>query len=216
MKDFTKIVVIAGCMIFCLMLGTHFAYAQGKSNIIQLSGLVLGEDSTSALSGANIYVPAAGRGTSTNLYGYFSLPVLAGDSVVISSIGYKKQHFIVPEDRKESLTIVVELQTDTTFLPAVEVFPFPTAEMFKEAVLALQLPDQQQYDYMNQNLNADLLARMMEAMPMDGSMNHRWFMDQQFNRVQYGAGPRPNPLLNPFAWGEFIRSIKRGDFKRNR
>ncbi|MFW5726584.1 MAG: carboxypeptidase-like regulatory domain-containing protein [bacterium] len=198
------------------MLGTHFAYAQGKSNIIQLSGLVLGEDSTSALSGANIYVPAAGRGTSTNLYGYFSLPVLAGDSVVISSIGYKKQHFIVPEDRKESLTIVVELQTDTTFLPAVEVFPFPTAEMFKEAVLALQLPDQQQYDYMNQNLNADLLARMMEAMPMDGSMNHRWFMDQQFNRVQYGAGPRPNPLLNPFAWGEFIRSIKRGDFKRNR
>lgn len=216
MKDFTKIIAIAGCLIFCLMLGTQLAHAQGKSSIIQLSGLVLGEDSTAALSGANIYVPAAGRGTSTNLYGYFSLPVLAGDSVVISSIGYKKQYFIVPQDRKESLTIVVELQTDTTFLPAVEVFPFPTADMFKEAVLALQLPDQQQYDYMNQNLNADLLARMMEAMPMDGSMNHRWFMDQQFNRIQYGSGPRPNPLLNPFAWGELIRSIKRGDFKRNR
>jgi hypothetical protein len=214
LKDLIKILAIA--FFFGLLLNVESAQAQGRSNIIQLSGLVLGEDSTAALSGANIYVPSAGRGTSTNIYGYFSLPVLAGDSVVISSIGYKRQYFSVPEDQKESMTIVVELQTDTTFLPAVEVFPFPTAEMFKEAVLALQLPDQQQYDNMGENLNADLLARMMEAMPMDGSMNHRWFMDQQFNRIQYSAGPRPNPLLNPFAWGEFIRSIKRGDFKRKR
>ncbi|MEK6481433.1 carboxypeptidase-like regulatory domain-containing protein [Catalinimonas sp. 4WD22] len=188
--------------------------AQGESSVIQLSGLILGEDSTAALAGANIYVPAAGRGTSTNQYGYFSMPVLAGDSVIISSIGYKKQYYLVPKDQRESLTIVVELQTDTTYLPGVVVFPFPTEEIFKEAVLALELPDQDQYDNMNENLNADLLARMFEAMPMDGSMNHRYFMNQQFDRLQYGSGPRPNPLLNPFAWAEFIKSLKRGDFKK--
>lgn len=203
---------------FCALLVTFNVgevRAQGESSIIQLSGLVLGEDSTSALAGANIYVPTAGRGTSTNMYGYFSLPVLAGDSVVISSIGYKKQYYLVPEKQRESMTIVVELQTDTTYLPGVTVFPFPTEEIFKEAVLALQLPDQEQYDNMYENLNRDLLARMFESMPMDGSMNHRWFMDQRFNQMQYGAGPRPIPLLNPFAWAEFIKSLKRGDFKKD-
>lgn len=214
MKYIGKILGVAVFMSILWTLTVSTVQAQGKSSVIQLSGLILGEDSTAALAGANIYVPAAGRGTSTNQYGYFSLPVLAGDSVIISSIGYKKQYYLVPKDQRESLTIVVELQTDTTYLPGVVVFPFPTEEIFKEAVLALELPDQDQYDNMNENLNADLLARMFEAMPMDGSMNHRYFMNQQFDRLQYGSGPRPNPLLNPFAWAEFIKSLKRGDFKK--
>ena len=50
------------------------SFAQGRPQAVQLSGLVLGEDSTSALPGVNVYVPAAGRGTSTNQYGYFSMP----------------------------------------------------------------------------------------------------------------------------------------------
>nr|WKN38379.1 carboxypeptidase-like regulatory domain-containing protein [Tunicatimonas sp. TK19036] len=189
-------------------------HAQGRSQVIQLSGLVLGEDSTTALPGVNVYVPVAGRGTSTNQYGYFSMPVLPGDSVVFSTVGHKRQYYLVPENRVESMTVIVELQTDTTYLPAITVFPYPSEEIFKEALLALNLPDENQYANMRDNLADDLLARMFEAMPMDGSMNHRYFMDQQFNQVQYRAGPRPNPLLNPFAWGEFIKSIKRGDFKK--
>ena len=192
------------------------AHAQGKVEVVQLSGLVLGEDSTSALPGVNVYVPTAGRGTSTNQYGYFSMPVLPGDSVLFSTVGYKRQYYVVPKRQYESLTIIVELPTDTTYLPAITVFPFPSEEVFKEAVLALNLPDNDQYANMRGNLEQDLLARMFEAMPMDGSMNHRYFMNQQFDRLQYSAGPRPNPLLNPFAWGEFIKSIKRGDFKKKK
>lgn len=190
--------------------------AQGRSQVIQLSGLVLGEDSTYALPGVNVYVPTAGRGTSTNRYGYFSMPVLPGDSVVFSTVGFKRQYFLVPENRVESMTVIVELLTDTTYLPAITVFPYPSEEVFKEALLALNLPDEDQYANMRGNLADDLLARMVQSMPMDGSMNHRYFMEQQFNQTQYRAGPRPNPLLNPFAWGEFIKSIKRGDFKRKR
>ena len=190
--------------------------AQGKIEVVQLSGLVLREDSTSALPGVNVYVPTAGRGTSTNQYGYFSMPVLPGDSVLFSTVGYKRQYYVVPKEHHDDLTIIVELPTDTTYLPAITVFPFPSEKVFKDAVLALNLPDNDQYANMRGNLEEDLLARMFEVMPMDGSMNHRYFMNQQFDRLQYGAGPRPNPLLNPFAWGEFIKSIKRGDFKRKK
>ncbi|MEQ9443868.1 MAG: carboxypeptidase-like regulatory domain-containing protein [Cyclobacteriaceae bacterium] len=202
--------------ILLIMVVTDTVQAQGSSQVIQLSGLVLGEDSTAALPGVNVYVPVAGRGTSTNQYGYFSMPVLPGDSVVFSTIGHKRQYYLVPDNRVASMTIIVELQTDTTYLPAITVFPYPSEEIFKEALLALNLPDENQYANMRDNLSEDLLARMFEAMPMDGSMNHRYFMNQQFDRVQYGAGPRPNPLLNPFAWSEFIKSIKRGDFKKKK
>jgi len=132
LNNLIKILTVAACSVFLLVFNAAETKAQGESSVIQLSGLVLGEDSTSALAGANIYVPTAGRGTSTNMYGYFSLPVLAGDSVVISSIGYKKQYYLVPEKQRESMTIVVELQTDTTYLPGVTVFPFPTEEIFKD------------------------------------------------------------------------------------
>lgn len=210
-----KYLVVLTGILFAVVI-SYQTQAQGNSQVIQLSGLVLGEDSTYALAGVNVYVPVAGRGTSTNRYGYFSLPVLPGDSVLFSTVGHKRQYFLVPEDRVESMTVIVELQTDTTYLPAITVFPYPSEEIFKEALLALNLPDENQYANMRGNLADDLLARMFDAMPMDGSMNHRYFMDQQFNQVQYRAGPRPNPLLNPFAWGEFIKSIKRGDFKRKK
>ncbi|MEM9674365.1 MAG: carboxypeptidase-like regulatory domain-containing protein [Bacteroidota bacterium] len=210
-----KYLVVLTVILFALV-ANHQTQAQGRSQVIQLSGLVLGEDSTYALPGVNVYVPAAGRGTSTNRYGYFSMPVLPGDSVVFSTVGFKRQYYLVPENRVQSLTIIVELLTDTTYLPAITVFPYPSEEVFKEALLALNLPDEDQYAYMRNNLADDVLARMFQAMPMDGSMNHRYFMDQQFNYIQNRAGPRPNPLLNPFAWGEFLKSVKRGDFKKKK
>jgi hypothetical protein len=209
-----RILLVATLWVVLGLVNYQTAHAQGERQILQLSGLILGEDSTSGLGGTHIFVPEAGRGSTSNPYGYFSLPVLAGDSIVFSSVGYKRQHYLVPRNATANLTIVVEMQADTTYLEPIAIFPFPTEELFKEAILALQLPDEGQYDNMRQNLGAELLARMFTNMPMDGSMNHRYYMQQQFDRMQYSAGPRPNPLLNPFAWAEFIKSWKRGDFKK--
>lgn len=190
--------------------------AKAQRRVLQFSGVVVGEDSTSGVPGVNIYVPKAGRGTTTNRYGYFSMPALVGDSIVISAVGYKKQHYIVPGDQGESITVVVELLMDTTYLPTLEIFPYPTEEMFKEAILALRLPDR--IDENSKNLGEDVLAKMFREMPMDGSMNHSYYMKQRFNRIstQYmSKDPRyNNPLFNPLNWAKFIKSIKRGDFRR--
>ena len=40
-------------------------YSQGQNKIIQLSGVVVGKDSISGVGGVHIYVPAAGRGTTS-------------------------------------------------------------------------------------------------------------------------------------------------------
>lgn len=200
-----------------VLLGGLFAstpgHAQGnKRRIIQLSGIILGEDSVSGLPGVHVYVPKAGRGTSSNFTGFFSMPVLAGDSVVISSVGYVRQFYLVPTNMNEDfLTIVVEMTTDNTFLTAVTILPFPTEEVFKQAVLALNLPADDLID--KRNLNAELMALMMRTTPMDGNLNYRYYMEQYNSSITDRSIGRTNPYLNPFAWAQFFRDLKKNKKK---
>jgi len=50
---------------------------------------------------------------------------------------------------------------------------------------------------------------MARITPMDGNLNHKYFMQQQAVYWNDAYGPRYNPLLNPFAWAEFFKSIKK-------
>ena len=208
--------ILSGIIVSLLMLVAGPAlFAQSKPPVVQFSGVVLSsDDSSSVLPGVHIYVPKAGRGTTTNVLGYFSMPVLVGDSVVVSAVGFEKQHFIIPNDQGDQITVIIEMSQDTTYLPEIAVFPYPTEEMFKEAILALEMPNQEDIDYMKKNLHPDVLAYMMETTPMDGSENFKVYQQQQFLQQHYGNSMRMNPFLNPLNWASFIQSIKRGDFKK--
>lgn len=186
---------------------TFSGQAQSKRRIIQLSGIVLGEDSVSGLPGAHVYVPLAGRGTSTQPNGFFSMAVMEGDSVVISSVGYVRRHYIVPRGASDFTTIIIEMVTDNTFLKEVTILPFPTEEVFKQAVLALNVPmDDNGID--KRNLNAELMALMMKTTPMDGALNYRYYMDQYTTSINDRSVVRTNPFLNPFNWARFYRDLR--------
>ncbi|MEO0552365.1 MAG: carboxypeptidase-like regulatory domain-containing protein [Bacteroidota bacterium] len=185
--------------------------AQGQKKVIQLSGIVLGEDSVSGIPGVHIYVPKAGRGTTTNRVGYFSLPVLPGDEMVVSAVGYERQYFKVPDSDRDNLTIIVELVSDTTFLETVEIMPFPTEEIFKEAVVALNLPIDK--GVIGDSYNEDLLALMLRTTPYDGGLNYRYAQDLWQQNQANRFGPAANPFLNPFNWARFFKSLKKKDKK---
>lgn len=182
---------------------------QQKKRVIQLSGVVIGDDSTSVsgLPGVHIYVPKAGRGTTTNHVGFFSLPVLVGDSIVVSSVGYQRQHFIVPDNAPEYQTIVITMVTDATLLRELVVLDFPTEEVFKEAVLAMNIPLENGID--DKNLNQELLALMLKTTPMDGPQNQRYYLSQWANSSTDRFQPVTNPFLNPFNWVKFFNSLKK-------
>lgn len=191
-------------------IAVDFASAQEDGrDVIQFSGVVADQDTVSGIMGAHVFVPKGGRGTTTNYYGYFSFPVLEGDSVVVSTVGYQKTHVIIPEVDADSYTIIVAMTEDTTYLPELEILGFPTEEMFKEAVLAYRLPNQGDLLNMDRNLDALTLMEMARITPMDGSLNHKYFMQQQAVYWNDAYGPRYNPLLNPFAWAEFFKSMKK-------
>ncbi len=198
-----------------IFLASYVGFSQSESStdpkVIQFTGVVIDRDSM-PIPGVHIYTPIYGRGTSTNSYGFFSMPALEGDSLLISAIGFKKNSYVIPEVKGQTLKVIFTLQEDTTILNEVQVYNMPpTADAFKKAILAMQLPSQ--YDYINKNLDPAVLKEMYENLPSDGSMNHRWFVRQQAFYEQTRYSVPVNPLLNPMAWVELIKSIKRGDLQ---
>jgi hypothetical protein len=200
--------------LFFFSLNTAEAQVQRERKVIQLSGIILNADSTDAVPGVNVYVPKKGRGTSTGRYGYFSLPVLEGDSVVFSFIGLQRQTFKVPENVPEDkISLILTMQTDEIALAEIEVMPYPTEEEFKRAVLAMNYEDPMSVDTRG-NMSPETLLRWAENMPASGNENMRYFRQGQLMQIQDRYGLRPFTLLDPFAWSNFIQSIKRGDLKK--
>ncbi|HLZ16599.1 MAG TPA: carboxypeptidase-like regulatory domain-containing protein [Cyclobacteriaceae bacterium] len=192
--------------IVCLISATPEAAAQNRRRVIQLSGIVT-DTAGIFLPGVNFYVPKAGRGTTSLNNGFFSLPLLIGDTVLISSVGYKRQTYVVPGDAKEFTSVIFEMHPDNIFLQTV-VITMPTEELFKEAVLALNVPlDDTGID--PKNLNAELLALMVRTTPMDGNANYRYYINQFSNSAGDKFHPIYNPFLNPINWVKFIKDLKK-------
>jgi hypothetical protein len=198
--------LIAAFALIILFLGNYAAEAQQQKRVIQLSGIVM-DTIQGPIPGVHVYVPKAGRGVTTNGLGFFSMPVLAGDSIVISSVGFQRQYYIVPQNSAEYLTIIVPMVEDVTYLKAVEIMPYPTEEVFKEAVLALNLPVDNSID--KKNLNAELLALMIKTTPMDGPQNQRYYLNQWAASQNDRFMPVTNPFLNPFNWVKFFNGLKK-------
>ncbi|MBM3169517.1 MAG: carboxypeptidase-like regulatory domain-containing protein [Bacteroidetes bacterium] len=201
-------------LVLALFFLSQFSLAQDRQEkkVIQLSGIVLNADSTDAVPGVNIYVPKKGRGTVSGRFGYFSMPVLEGDTILFTFIGLKKQSFIVPEKvENDRISLILNMEVDEIALAEIEVVPYPTEEEFKQAVLAMTVVDPMSIS--RSNMRPEMLLRWAESMPASGNENFRYFQEGQLLQNQDIYGPRPLRILDPFAWSQFIRSIKRGDLK---
>ena len=201
-----------------LALGLFYSlsiFAQGARNVVQFSGLVVGGDSLYGIPGVYLSIPKAGRGTSTNEAGFFSIPTLAGDTVVISAIGFKKKNMVVPKSDRQSVTVIIQLQEDTAYYPIVEIFPYPTEELFKQAFLSLKLNNGDMYKNMSGNIDPALLQRMIINSAMTSSENAKYTIRNQMYQGSSYNYVQGFQLLNPFAWSRLIKSIKKGDARKS-
>ena len=192
----------------------HFSIAQGQDKVIQLSGLVVSGDDSYGIPGVHVYIPKAQIGTVSNSAGLFRISAMPGDTIIFSHIAYQKQTLVIPEDNVEmAMTVLIDLQTESTMMPMIEIFPYPTEEVFKEAFLALDLSDKRE-ENMRNNVGSETIAKMAEQTGMSASANHRYFMNQQINQLHNRYFQPTLSLTNPFAWAQFIKSVKNGDLKK--
>ncbi len=177
--------------------------------VVQVSGLVMNQDTTYTIPGVHIYEARRGRGTVSDYKGWFSKAFLAGDTLIVSAINFKNQRIVVPDNIGDRYTLIIALEEEITQLEEVEVNPFPTEEIFKEAILAMNLSQDQRT--VMEDFEPEVVRQLVQSLPMGASpeMNYRIMMNRQFTEMQNRAGPQVNPLLNPFAWAKFIQSLKK-------
>ncbi|NBA86205.1 carboxypeptidase-like regulatory domain-containing protein [Emticicia sp. CRIBPO] len=189
------------------------AFAQGEEKFVTFSGFVIDGKTDEALPGAYIINHRAGRGTLTNSKGYFVIEVFPGDSILFSYLGFKKQFHIIPRNVDLNYSAVVELSEDAKMLKEVKVYPFRTEEEFKLALVEMELPDAKERENLEKNFSSESVKRSMSMQAMGSGANYRYAMDQQLMQLQARGTTTMNPLLNPFAWANFIKSVKNGSLK---
>lgn len=112
-----------------------------SSNQFLFSGKIIADDTFEPLPFAHIIKGSSG--TTSNIYGQFSVTVEPGDSLIFSYIGYQKKLVIVPAQlQADKVNEEVMLLRDITYLKPVTISNIPeTLKDFKEAILETQLPD---------------------------------------------------------------------------
>ncbi len=190
-----------------------FSQELPKNTIVQFSGVVVTGDSLHPVPFASIIIKGTYRGTVSDYYGFFSFVAKMRDTVEFSAIGFKKAWFVIPDTLTDYRCSLIQiLKGDTIQLPEAHVFPWPTKEQFKEAFVALHLPDND-LERAKKNLDPDKLIYLAEHTPMDGSMNFRNQMQMQTSRLYYSGQLPPNNLLDPIKWAKFIQAWQDGAFK---
>ena len=185
-----------------------------QDSVVQLYGVVMTADSLRAIPSVSVVVKGTHRGTMTNDQGVFSIVVLKGDQIEFTSVGFKPQAIRIPHKLESNQYSVIQLLvTDTAFLPATILKPRPTRSQFERDFVTSRFPDDK-YEIARQNTEEAKRRILMSSLPADGREATNSQLRQQANRYYYAGQNPPMNILNPFAWSEFIKAWKRGDFKR--
>jgi len=215
----------------CLLCGFFFQEATAQnaprqggvknmtdSTLVQFSGVVVGDqgnDTIAAIPFANIYIPESGRGTYSNLDGFFSIVARQGDAIEFSAVGFKKVKFIIPDTLTTNRYSIVQLLSqDSILLPQATIYPWPSREHFKEEFLALEVPNEGLESLAAENLSEEKLQALRDITPRSGEETSAFYLQQQARTYQYIGQTPPQNIFSPLAWAKFIKALKDGDFKK--
>ena len=203
-------------LLLCTLLIPVVAKAQFenfKDSVVQLYGVVMTADSLQALPSVSVMVKGQNRGTITNSQGVFSIVVLKGDNIEFTSVGFKPKSVTVPKDIAGNQYSVLQLMvTDTVFLAATIIKSRPTREQFERDFLNTRVPDDN-LEIARQNNDESKRRLLMASLPRDGKEAASNYLSKQSAKYYYAGQAPPQNIFNPFAWADFIKSWKRGDFK---
>jgi CarboxypepD_reg-like domain len=211
MKIFLQIAIV-----FATLCSSNILLAQQKDSVIQLYGVVMTADSLRAIPAASIVVVGKGRGTITSGYGVFSIAVLKGDKITFSSVGYKDRTITIPQNLPDNQYSVIQLLVDdTVYLPATIIKSRPSREQFERDFASSRMDDDA-YEIARQNTEEGKMRALMATLPADGREAVNFQFRQQATKIYYAGQIPPQNIFNPLAWADFIKSWKRGDFKRKK
>ena len=206
-------------LLFCTLLGVISPFAAQsqfeklKDSVVQLYGVVMTADSLMGIPSVTIKVRGRNQGTYTNEQGVFTIVVLKGDMLEFSSIGFKPKLIEIPRSLEGNQHSIIQLMVvDTVYLPATIIKPRPTKEQFERDFVSIEIPDDD-YEIARKNTEEGKRRILARSMASDGREAGNIALRNYANKHYYYGQAPPQNIFNPFAWNEFIKSWKRGDFK---
>ena len=210
----TKFLRYAFLLLFFSPIAAKAQFETFKDSVVQLYGVVMTADSLRGLPAVSVVVKGTGRGTLTNNQGVFSIVVLKGDEIEFSYVGFKPKTTLIPRNLVGNQYSLIQLMvTDTVYLPASIIKPRPTREQFERDFVNTDVPDD---DIEIARMNTDMAKRrvLAQSLPSDGREATNFNLAKNAQRYYYSGQTPPMNILNPFAWGEFVKAWKRGDYKK--
>ena len=185
--------------------------------ILQFSGVIYNLDSNVVVPYVSVTnVSDRNKVVSANHQGYFSFVAHAGDTVVFSAIGYRREALVIPKNITDKrYTVIVKMKAEAINLPMVRVLPWASIDDFNRTFMSMKFADDD-LEIAKKNVARTSILAMAQTLPRDATeMNNLNFQNNHIalsnqNMNLQGA----NPLLNPFAWGALIQQIMRGDKSR--
>lgn len=203
-------------LVFILPMSAKAQFETFKDSVVQLYGLVMTADSLQGLPAVSVVVKGQNRGTITNDRGVFSIVVLKGDQVEFTSVGYKSVTVNIEKDIVGNQHSLIQLMVnDTVYLPATIIKPRPSRQQFERDFVNTKVPDD---DIEIARANNDYATRrvLMASLPTDGREASNIYLRQSAQKLNYSGQAPPQNIFNPFAWNEFLKAWKRGDYRKKK
>jgi hypothetical protein len=203
-----------GLIVLVLLVQTCVFGQTKNDRLVQLSGVVISSDSLQEMPYAAIYNRSVKRGTIADMYGFFSLVVQPGDTLLFRYVGHKPSSYIVPDTLKDDrYSIIHMMELDSAAFNEVIIYPWPSKEAFAQAFIEMNPYDDALLRAQRQ-LSGQNLAALASKVSSDASISYGNVMNQQNTRL-YTMGQSPvNNLMNPFAWASFLQKWRAGELRR--
>ncbi|MFT5780477.1 MAG: hypothetical protein ACI837_003439 [Crocinitomicaceae bacterium] len=184
--------------------------AMDDTAMIQMSGVVVSEETLKELPYTTVLNRTSHRGVISDYYGYFTMIGFPGDTLIFSAYGHETSNYIIPDTLSEKSYSIIHVMTmDTLELPSVEVFPWPSREDFARAFVNMN-PYDDALRRAQRQLSGESLAFAAARLNTDASLAFG-SAQAQYQTALYTNGQLPaNNLLNPYAWSKLIKDWKAG------
>src|SRR5690606_38275807 len=201
-----------------LCLSVYQSHGQEK-NILQFSGLITSTNNPDLpVAFATIKNKSFRDQTFiSNNDGYFSFVAHSGDTILFTSVGFDPLTYVIPEVTGDKFTAHIQMRSLVIELPAVTPYPWASYEDYLADFMSMKLGDDA-VAMARRNISPEAMAALAQIVPRnaDEIQSYHSLQRHTIQSNRYINQRMNNPLLNPFAWGELINQIRRGDFSRER
>ena len=108
------------------------------------------------------------------------------------------------------------MEEDVIALSEVVIFPWKTYKEFKDAFMALELPeDDLKRAYRNIAIVQEQIYNAIASRTASPTANFRDAMNSRTNRMMNWGHMYPTySITNPIAWAQFFQALRNGEFKK--